>query len=400
MKSSLDYERLIAFEQTVFHYAILLLAILIGLIFQHISTKFGIYVLICISMIIIRNAFLGYFNKLSKLDEERKSWLFLQIKKLLKKYGHLNISTIYQVKSILDQLDSFDYKIELIPDNNPQQGVFSIPDIAFAEKELIEMEQRISRSLVVLVCAPILFSIYHFVYSLDLSILIINALCLFTIVEIITHDMRNPYKLDGWGECLDDLYQHSFSFSKDPFGTLIQFENYFKNIYAIELNLKPSLKSFLPAYKTIGILLTVILEIDPLISHEMIVEFLKSTNDLPKVEDIHKKKWRAYSSQFIFITTSIVFFSAILGSLFKIIGMVTNQLRMQSPNNIVQFVKPSEYTADITMIFMIIVIYSLSAPFMSLKKRKLMISFWVLEYMLIMYLVYFVFEALMVGIIN
>ena len=359
--------------------------------------KYLLYIFICTIIVALRDRILFILQKRQKLDRERKDWLYNQLIQIFDLFGYSNEINNYEVRSILNQVDRFDHSVELIAEKIPEKLVFAIPDISYAEKELIDMEQRIAKSLVILVSAPVIFIILGFVYYFTPSVMILNGIILIILIEFLTFEMRNPYKLTGWGATLHDIKQFYQKLEVDPFGTLVVLKEYFHDVYSIELSILPMISEGNPPNKALGALFSIAIKNDPLITKEIFKQFLEATKDLPKVEDIHKKKWAAYSTQFVFITTAIIFFSAILGSIASLTSYIIDELQNQPKFANQFFFNPSRYTAEFSMVITLIIAYILSKPFLNKNTRKMMISFWVLEYLIILYTIIYSFRLLISG---
>jgi hypothetical protein len=165
------------------------------------------------------------------------------------------------------------------------------------------------------------------------------------------------------------------------------------NVYTTEIGIDAVIAENSPSHQAVGSLLQAAISTDLTISGKLIDEFLDITKDLPKIEQIHHQKWRVYSSQFLVISIAIIFFSAILGAISKVISYLL--LRLHSQDSIITFIaiNPNYYTAEFTMILTLIITYHLSQPFFDKKTRRSLLILWTSEYLTILYSITLIFQS-------
>ncbi|MHA2090670.1 MAG: hypothetical protein ACW98K_07405 [Candidatus Kariarchaeaceae archaeon] len=382
-----------SYEGSSYLYFVLSVSILLKIISWSLTIQFIGLVIIVIVLIIVRNQVLFAIRSKSALDQQRKDWLNAHLNYILRQNGHAGESIMYDIKEILDMPDRYEYFAELFPIPLEQRGVPIIPDITEAENELVLMEQRVAKLLVTLVSAPILFTVLHFLFPITIPSILLSGLILFIVIDLITFSTRQVYKLIGWATTLGMLREVKFLFQKDPFNALTKMSDLYSNVYTTEIGIEAVIAENSPSHQAVGSLLQAAISTDLTISGQLIDEFLDITKDLPKIEQIHHQKWRVYSSQFLVISIAIIFFSAILGAISKVISYLL--LRLHSQDSIITFIaiNPNYYTAEFTMILTLIITYHLSQPFFDKKTRRSLLILWTSEYLTILYSITLIFQS-------
>ena len=282
------------------------------------------------------------------------------------------------------------YQLELSNLQEDNRNQFTIPDLTFSEKELVEQEARISKTLVLIVFVPMVFFFLHSSFQISLSFMLLNAINMLVLIELGTYQMRNPYTLIGWDKLYHDLIEVKKLVVDNPFDLIYTMRDYYQNLHSIELSLPSVIFGNKTSNHSFKQLIKVLLDFDPVIREHLLIEFLTAIEDVVVIESIHKKKWEAYRMQFVYVTTSIILFLAILNSIFQLYSDISSTFQNELDITLMSLTT-IPFLSEVTILITLNLIYFLSQPYFQNRDQFKYIVFWGLEYICIKSLLDYIF---------
>lgn len=355
------------------------------------SVWLTLYVVFSIGFVIIKYNHDKNPTRIEKVNELRKEWFRDLIEQKLKEIDLFSYNTSYHISQNLElPLEKF-YRLELSNQQNDQKTQYTIPDLTFSEKELIEQETQISKTLVLIVFIPMLFFFLHSSFQISMSFMIINALNTLVLLELGTYQMRNPYTLLGWEKLYHDLLNVQSLISENPFDLIYRMRDYYQNLHLIELSLPPLISDKTSSIHSFRQLFKIILDFDPIIREYLLFEFLSAIKKVAVIESIHRKKWEAYRLQFVYVTSSIILFLAILSSVFALYTHLSNDYLGELDIELISLTTVP-MLSEITITITLILIYFLSQPYLQKKDQWRYLIYWGLEYLCIKFGLDYIFN--------
>ncbi|OLS28011.1 MAG: hypothetical protein HeimC2_09140 [Candidatus Heimdallarchaeota archaeon LC_2] len=358
-----------------------IILLLISLTLFLISNSFmlTIYTIISFGFVIFNYKEKKSSTSIRKVNELRKLWFREKIEYKLKELDLFSYNISYYLSLNLDlPLDNF-YQLELSNLQYENKKQYTIPDLIFSEKELVDQEARISKTLVLIVFVPMVFFFLHSSFQISVIIMLLNAVNTLVLIELGTYQMRHPYTLLGWDKLYHDLTEVKKLVADNPFDLIYSMRDYYLNLHLVELSL-PSIiivdKNSNHSFKQ---LINVLLDFDPIIREHLLFEFLTSIKDVVVIEAIHKKKWEAYRLQFIYVTTSIILFLAILNSIFELYSDISSSFLNELDIKLMSLTI-TPFLSEVTIIITLNLIYFLSQPYFNNRDQFKYLIFWGFEY--------------------
>ncbi|MCE7735760.1 MAG: hypothetical protein GPJ54_12830 [Candidatus Heimdallarchaeota archaeon] len=322
-------------------------------------------------------------TKSEKVDDLRKYWIYQLIKNKLTDLNLFSHEISYDFSKLLElPLENF-YHLEISnPVNNFKFTDQAIPDLLAAEKEILDQEIRTSKILVTIVFIPILFYLFHIIYPISQFSLLLNSVNIILLIENLSFQLRHPHILLGWNDINYLLREIGGSVYHDPYYFIYQLRTYFDDIYLLEISQTPPIKHHLSSHHSLSQIIKIVLNTDQEIRNHVILEFVEATKQVALLELIHIKKWESFRIQFIYVTSSLILFLAILTGIFQIFVRLSSELISETQISIISF-QDLPFLSELTIVITLTLIYFLSQLYLNPLDQRKFLFWWALEYIII-----------------
>lgn len=250
------------------------------------------------------------------------------------------------------------------------------PDIEAGERELLDLELRMSKIQILLLFVPITFAIISLMMNLDTLNqlgLMLNVIALIYIYEkFYIHD----YELAGWTKLIEIIKSNRDYLISTPYSQIMKFPDFFQDVFSLEIG-----DTISPLHNNNGssqaayVIFNLLLNFDNNTAASVLDEFLRATKNLPTIEGIVHQKKDVYTKQFYIISIAISVFIVIMSSLILIFSHFYQHYKSSLPINFFFFTQDSPALGYFTIIINICLVYISSNEFFDYGSKIRFTSF-------------------------